>query len=262
MNQRHTHRVIFTKGFRVSLVAASLLILAAGKGINAQQQPAPAQQPQQQPAKPANNNDFPEDTNGVPVVPSNGINPAGNASDSAPGSASAPVPMLPPSALPGDDADPVRSPEEPVADGAAATGDYSSSSSRAGLGRALDGPDTDTDTLNPDPDQQKRRRGRNAAPQPAEHKETAKEDIDVGNYYLSTKNWKAALSRFQSGLILAPEDPDVYWGLAEAQRNLKDYTSAKANYEKLLDYDPDNKHAKDARKALKDPDVANAAPQK
>jgi tetratricopeptide (TPR) repeat protein len=145
----------------------------------------------------------------------------------------------------------------------AATGDSSSSSSLAGLGNALNPPEDDTVT--PDTaDQGKHRRGRNAAPQPAEHKETAQEDVDVGGYYLSTKNWRAALSRFQSALILAPENPDVYWGLAEAQRNLKDYTSAKANYQKLLDYDPDNKHAKDARKALKDPDVANAAaaPQK
>jgi tetratricopeptide (TPR) repeat protein len=254
MNQRYTHRGI--------LIAASLFVLAAGQGIAAQQQPAPAQQPQQtQPQKPANNNDFPEDTKGVPVVPSNGINPAGNASNSAPGSASAPVPVMAPSALPGEDSDPVRSPEEPVAEGPAATGDASSSSSLAGLGGAL-APPSDEDTPNPDIDQGKRRRGRNAAPQPAEHKETAKEDVDVGSYYLSTKNWQAALSRYQSALILDPENPDVYWGLAEAQRNLKDSASAKANYLKLLDYDPDNKHAKDAHKALKDPDVANAAPQK
>ena len=255
MNQRHTHRVV--------LIAAGLFVLAAGQGIVAQQQPVPAQQPQQQPQtpKPAGDNDFPVDTNSVPVVPSNGINPAGNAPNSAPGSASAPI--TPPPALPGDDADPVRSPEEPVAEGPAATGDASSSSSLAGLGRALaPPPGEDTTPLNPDIDQGKRRRGRNAAPQPAEHKETAKEDVDVGSYYLSTKNWHAALSRYQSALILDPENPDVYWGLAEAQRNLKDYTSAKANYQKMLDYDPDNKHAKDARKALKDPDVANAAPQK
>jgi hypothetical protein len=262
MNQGRTHRVISAGRSSVFLIAAAFA-LAGGKGIAAQQQPAPAQPPQQQQTqKPAgNNNDFPTDTNGVPVVPSNGINPVGNASNSAPGSASAPV--MPPPPMPGDDADPVRSPEDPVMNNSAATGDSSSSSSLAGLGNALNPPDDYT--LNPDTtDQGKRRRGRNAAPQPAEHKETAKEDVDVGGYYLSTKNWRAALSRFQSALILDPENPDVYWGLAEAQRNLKDYTSAKANYKKLLDYDPDNKHAKDARKALKEPDVANAVstPQK
>ena len=35
-----------------------------------------------------------------------------------------------------------------------------------------------------------------------EPKETAKEDISVGKYYLDQKNWKAALSRFQSALVL------------------------------------------------------------
>ena len=47
-------------------------------------------------------------------------------------------------------------------------------------------------------------------------KETSKEDISVGKYYLDNKNWKAALSRFQSALVLAPDEPEVYWGLAES----------------------------------------------
>jgi tetratricopeptide (TPR) repeat protein len=242
MNQRHTHSVI--------LAAAFILALSAGRGITAQQQPT--QQPQ--PQKPANGNEFPGDTTNVPVMPSNGINPAGNASNN---SNTAPAPALPPTALPGDDADPVRSPDEPSTN--VPTGDSSSSSSLAGLGSVLNPSDDDADNANANPD---RRRGRNGAPTQPEHTETAKEDIDVGSYYLSTKNWRAALSRYQSALILDPENPDVYWGLAESQRNLKDYASAKSNYQKLLDYDPDNKHAKDARKALKEPDVANAATQK
>jgi tetratricopeptide (TPR) repeat protein len=238
---------------RVTALVALAFVLIAGQGICAQSTPQ-----QQQPQKPtANGNDFPTDTTSIPVIPSNGINPAGNASNSG-NAPSAPPAVVPPSALPGDDADPVRSPEEPAPD--VSTGDSSSSSSLAGLGRVLDPPPDDNTAATADTTG--RRRGRNAAPQPAQHTETAKEDIDVGSYYLSTKNWHAALSRYQSALILAPDDPDVYWGLAEAQRNLKDYASAKANYQKLLDYDPDNKHAKDARKALKDPDVANAAPPK
>jgi tetratricopeptide (TPR) repeat protein len=254
MKQACTGRVTAPALMLAALAFALALMFATVQGIHAQSAPQkPQQQPQPQ-APAANGNEFPGDTTNVPVIPSNGINPAGNAPSSA---ASAPPPVVPPSALPDDDTDPVRSPEEPAAD--VSTGDSSSSSSLAGLGRVLNPPDDDT---NPASDTTGRRRGRNAAPQPAQHTETAKEDIDVGNYYLSTKNWRAALSRFQSALILAPDNPDVYWGLAEAQRNLKDYASAKANYEKLLDYDPDNKHAKDARKALKDPDLANAAPQK
>ena len=37
-----------------------------------------------------------------------------------------------------------------------------------------------------------------------------------------------------------------------------DYAKARANYEKVIEYDPDSKHAKEAKKALKDPEFANA----
>jgi hypothetical protein len=46
--------------------------------------------------------------------------------------------------------------------------------------------------------------------------------------------------------------------MAEAQRHLGNFTAAKANYLKLIDYDPDSKHGKEARKMLKDPELANA----
>jgi Tfp pilus assembly protein PilF len=94
--------------------------------------------------------------------------------------------------------------------------------------------------------------------EPPEHKETAQEDESVGSYYLGQKNWRAALSRFQSALVLDPENPDVYWGLAESQRHLGETASAKANYMKVMEYDPDSRHAKEAKKLLKDPEMANA----
>ena len=89
------------------------------------------------------------------------------------------------------------------------------------------------------------------------HQEAASKDIEVGNYYLDRKNWRAALSRFESALILDPENPEVYWGLAEADRRLGNLADARANYQKVVDYDPDSRHGKEARKALKEPDVAN-----
>ena len=79
-------------------------------------------------------------------------------------------------------------------------------------------------------------------------------------YYLDNKDWKAALSRFQSALVLDPDNPDVYWGLAEAERHLGNFADARANYQKVMDYDPGSRHAKEARKALQDPDFANAKP--
>ena len=71
-----------------------------------------------------------------------------------------------------------------------------------------------------------------------EHHETAAEDENVGSYYLENKDWKGALSRFQSALVLDPDNPDVYWGLAESERHLGDFADARANYQKVMEYDP------------------------
>ncbi len=149
--------------------------------------------------------------------------------------------------LPPEDLDPVRSPED--AGQAAEEQEQSSSSSLAGMGSLLPSPDDDTHPG------KHNRKGSQIVP---EHHETAAEDENVGSYYLDNKNWKAALSRFESALVLDPDNPDVYWGLAESQRHLGDFASARANYQKVTEYDPDSHHAKEARKALKEPEIANA----
>jgi len=149
-------------------------------------------------------------------------------------------------ALPGDDADPVRSPDDPAAEARGA--DEGFSSSLSGNEKSLPPPDDDEKTG---------KRRKLAVKEPT-HKEAAATDIGVGGYYLEKKNWKAALSRFESAMVLDPENPEVYWGLAEAQHHLGDYANARANYLKLLDYDPDGPHGKDARKELKDPAIAKA----
>jgi tetratricopeptide (TPR) repeat protein len=223
----------------------AILIIAFSSGaisLSAQAQSTAApQSPSNGAASPANPqktkskqeaNPFPDDTNSVPVLPSaNGTaTPADEAGSSA----------LP---LPGSDSDPVRSPD----DASEGTAGSATSSSSAGLDNLLKPP--------PDEDQGKHRKL--AAPEPT-HTENAKEDESVGNYYLDQKNWKAALSRFESALVLDPENPDVYWGLAESARHLGDYGRAKANYQKVIEYDPDSKHAKEANKFLKAPELANA----
>jgi tetratricopeptide (TPR) repeat protein len=148
--------------------------------------------------------------------------------------------------LPGEDADPVRSPDDPAP--AAGSGqEQVSSSSLAGLDKLLPGPDDD----------QSDKKRKLTVKEPT-HKEAASTDIDVGKYYLQTRNWKAAQSRFESAMVLDPENPEVYWGLAETERHLGDFADARAHYLKLLDYDPDGPHGKEARKALKDPEIANA----
>ncbi len=201
------------------------------------QSPAAAQQPPR--ANPqTNSNPFPEDTTSVPVIPT------GNSPDLAPDdeepSARAPMPA--------GDADPVRSPEDAADSADSSSG--SSSSSLAGMGD-LNPPDDD-DTTQPG---KHRKKGEEVVP---EHHETAAEDENVGSYYLSNKDWKAALSRFESALVLDPDNPDVYWGLAESERHMGDFADARANYLKVQEYDPGSRHAKEAAKALQDPEIANA----
>lgn len=232
----------------LSAVLACCALVSAGVWGWAQAPASPQQNPnqdqnKQQPAQkaPAQSNAFPEDTGNVPVLP-NGSQPVMREAP-APGS----TPAEPAPALSGADVDPVRSPDEPLP-GTSSSSGSSSSSSSADLARVLEPP--------PDEEERKGRKGKNL-PVP-EHKETAQEDENVGQYYLERKNWRAALSRFQSALVLDPENPDVYWGLAEAQRHLGDTANAKANYSKVVAYDPDSKHGKDAKKLLKEPEMANA----
>ena len=220
------------------LAAAPLLLAQAPANAPApqpQSRPTDAPRPPAKAPQPSESNPFPEDTNAVPVLPNATAPAEAPAWDGTnPGSTS----------LPGEDNDPVRSPDDPVADSSDSS-NSSSSSSLTGLDRAIA----------PPPDNDKR--GKNAKQAP-EHQETAAEDENVGSYYLSTKNWRAALSRYQSALVLDPENPEVYWGLAEAQRHLGDFAKAKANYLKLLDYDPDSKHGKEAKKILDNPELAKA----
>jgi tetratricopeptide (TPR) repeat protein len=218
------------------------LCAQAGNGSDpsGSQNSPPAQSPprtQQQ----TNQNPFPEDTSDVPVMPTR----------NSPGTIPEDHDEAGRISMPASDADPVRSPED--AGDAAESQQQSSSSSQAGL----------RDLLPPDDDETQpgkhNRKGQQAEP---EHHETAAEDENVGNYYIDRKDWKAALSRFQSALVLDPDNPDVYWGLAEADRYLGNFADARANYQKVIDYDPDSRHAKEARKALQDPAIANAKPSR
>lgn len=220
----------------VSLCALALLWPSTASLMAQTQTGQKAQTPPQSPANP-----FPEDTNSVPVMPSN---PAALAESEEGSAAEAAASNLD---LPSDDLDPMRSPD----DGNATTSDADgSSSSRTGLEGLLPDP-------NAPASKEKSRRGRHAQEAPP-HQETAAEDISVAKYYFDNHNWRAALSRYQSALVLSPEDPEIYWGLAESQRRLGDFFNARANYQKVVEYDPDSRHGKDAAKALKSSEIANA----
>lgn len=227
------------------MAAVALAVcLAAGVRASAQanppEPPQPADQQKPAPKPPAGSNPFPEDTNNIPVLPN-----SNSAATPAPTATAAPPP-----ALPSDEADPVRSPDDPVP-GTPSSSEWSDSSSAVPM-----------DRIQPPPDEtngKKHRRGDDQLELPQAHKETAKEDESVGSLYLGERDWKGALSRYESALVLDPENPDVYWGLAEAERNLGQFAEAKGNYLKVMEYDPDSKHAKEARKRLNEPDLANAA---
>ncbi len=204
------------------------------------QQPMPPANPtQQQPAqKPAgDSNPFPVDTNNVPVVPMS-EEPAIPQPVPGTGESAGTTSLL------HDDTDPVHSPDDPPP-GASDSGDGFSSSL------------TGANDVNI-PDEPRPGKHGKKSDEPVVHQVTAKEDEDVGAFELSRKNWRAALSRYQSAVITDAENPDVYWGLAEAQRNIGDYANAKANYRKVIEYDPDSKHSKEAKKWLKEPDLAHA----
>jgi hypothetical protein len=189
-----------------------------------------------QPGKTSSTNPFPEDTSTVPVMPTK------TAPALPEGTFGAESMGLP---LPGEDLDPVRSPDDPAP--AAASGpEEDSSSSLTGMERLLPNPE----------DEQPGKKKKLSVKEPS-HQEAASKDIEVGGYYLDRKNWKAALSRFESALVLDPENPEVYWGLAEAEHHLGNFADAKTHYLKLLDYDPDGPHGRQARKELKEPEIAN-----
>jgi hypothetical protein len=232
------------RGVWVGLILASCLVAAERVSAQApatQNPPAPGTQQPALPPKPAEANQFPEDTSNVPVMPSKETPVLPEGTYGGEDAAASHIP------LPSEDLDPVRSPDDASREAESAPSS-DSSSSQMGMDRIL--PTTDDDK----PQGKKRKL---AVPGP-EHKETSAEDIEVGKYELDLKNWKAALSRFESAMVLAPDEPEVYWGLAECERHLGNLAEARRYYQKVVDYDPDSKHGKEARKALKEPEIANA----
>jgi hypothetical protein len=194
------------------------------------------QAPEQQPAKPAagGDNPFPGEDPNVPVIPVDGVSPSGSGSDSGRSANGSWTNGGKADADP--DGDPVRSPDLP---GAA---DDGFSSSQAGLKPSLQ--ENDTDAVP----------GRSAKVKTRE--QVMAEDLDVGNFYLGKRNWKAAQGRFEAAFDLDKENADVVWGLAESERHLQLYAKAAEHYKLFLAYDPDGPHSKAARKALQEVEVA------
>ena len=239
--------ILMKTSLGIALVAGCLLMAGTplraqvppSQNANSQNQKKPANA---QPSLQQNANQFPEDESSVPVLPSK------NTPDLPPGSFDGSVNGR--AVLPAGDVDPVQSPDDSSAASSLGGSDSSSSSSLNGIDSLMPGPD----------DEQPTKHGRKQDQIAPEHHESAAEDENVGKYYLDNKDWRAALSRYQSAMVLDPDNPDVYWGLAEANRHLGNYADARTNYLKVMEYDPDSKHAKESKKALSEPELANLKP--
>jgi len=108
-------------------------------------------------------------------------------------------------------------------------------------------------------------------PAPAEEDESvlkpwdphkAAKDVEVGQWYLKLKNYRAALERFNSALSYKPDDAEAIYGLAVTQEKLDLLSLADSNYRKYLGILPNGPRSKEAEEALKRiaPNVAMRKP--
>ncbi|HEY1939611.1 MAG TPA: tetratricopeptide repeat protein [Candidatus Angelobacter sp.] len=79
----------------------------------------------------------------------------------------------------------------------------------------------------------------------------AAKDVEVGQYYLKLKNYRAALERFNHALTYKPDDAEAIYGLAYTQEKLDLLSLADQNYHKYLAILPNGPRSKDAEEGLK-----------
>jgi len=79
----------------------------------------------------------------------------------------------------------------------------------------------------------------------------AAKDVEVGQYYLKLKNYRAALERFNHALTYKPDDAEATYGLAYTQEKLELLSLADQNYRKYLELLPNGPKSKESTEALK-----------
>ena len=79
----------------------------------------------------------------------------------------------------------------------------------------------------------------------------AAKDVEVGQYYLKLKNYRAALERFNHALTYKPNDAEAIFGLAITQEKLDLLSLSEQNYRKYLEILPNGPKSKDAEEGLK-----------
>lgn len=90
----------------------------------------------------------------------------------------------------------------------------------------------------------------------------AAKDVEVGNYYLKLKNYRAALERFNHALTYKADDAEATYGLAITQEKLGLLSLASKNYSKYLELLPNGPKSKEARESMErlEPQVASLKP--
>jgi len=79
----------------------------------------------------------------------------------------------------------------------------------------------------------------------------ADKDVEVGNYYLRLKNYRAALERFNDALRYKPKDAEATFGLATTQEKLELLDKAYQSYQEYLKILASGPHAKECEAAIK-----------
>jgi tetratricopeptide (TPR) repeat protein len=74
----------------------------------------------------------------------------------------------------------------------------------------------------------------------------AAKDVEVGNWYLKQKNYRAALDRFHDALLYKPKDAEATFGLAVTQEKLDLLLQSYQNYKEYLALLPEGPMAKDS----------------
>ncbi|HLZ00202.1 MAG TPA: tetratricopeptide repeat protein [Candidatus Angelobacter sp.] len=78
----------------------------------------------------------------------------------------------------------------------------------------------------------------------------AVKDVEVGRFYFSRKNYRAALDRFREALLYKPNDAEATYGMAQTLEKLDLPDQAYQAYSKYLEILPEGSYAKDSKIAL------------
>lgn len=78
----------------------------------------------------------------------------------------------------------------------------------------------------------------------------AAKDVEVGNFYLKRKNYRAALERFREALLYKPNDAVATFRMAQCFEKLDDPESAATHYQQYLKILPRGPFSEEAEKAL------------